>query len=141
MTDSYQQEIDQMLGEYQRHLAGLADLQQRMKEVSATVQAPRRVVSVTAGHQGEIIALTFPTAAYRLMAPAELAAVLRQTINEARGKAVAQVAEMITPYLPAGTNVTDLLNGSMELDAFLPEEPPTLDGARTIAPDWLRRSR
>jgi acyl-CoA reductase-like NAD-dependent aldehyde dehydrogenase len=98
MSASYQAVLDQTMAAFRRRRAALrADLD----GVSGTATAPRQVVSVTVGPAGAITALRFPTNAYKSMAPAELAAVIMKTAEEARTLARDGLAELLGP-LPDG---------------------------------------
>lgn len=77
-------------GEIDRRLAGIS--------VSAT--APRNVVTVTVGQYGQIKDLSFPSAAYRGMAPADLAETLMNTLRQAQAQAREEVAILLASVSP-----------------------------------------
>ena len=72
--------------------------------VSAT--APRGVVTITVGQHGQIIDLQFPSAAYRGMAPADLANTLLQTLRRAQAQAREEVAILMAPVMPPHFDAT-----------------------------------
>jgi len=127
MSSSPQDQLDRTLEEYRRKREDLRGLHERMARISATVTAPRKVVSITVGQQGDVTALTFPSGAYKSMVPAELAAVVLETVRQAQAKVREELATMMEPMMPPGFAVRDLLAGKADLDRLLPDEPG-LDG-------------
>ncbi|SHH05880.1 YbaB/EbfC family nucleoid-associated protein [Streptoalloteichus hindustanus] len=129
----YDERIDELMAEYRRRRAGLAEMQRRIRRISVTVTSPNRAVSVTASVRGEITELSFPSGAYRGMAPAELSALLLSTMDEARKAAHAEMVEVMRPHMPTGLSFGDLLGG--DADALLPERPPMTDAVRELVSD------
>jgi len=126
----YDRQIEELTAEYHRRRAKAGELRRKISEISACVTAPREVVKVTVGAQGEVRAVEFPTGAYKRMAPAELAGTLMATIGEARDKALAALSDLMTPELPPGLNLVDLLQGKADLPGALPDEPAIPDAVR-----------
>ncbi|MFD9890250.1 YbaB/EbfC family nucleoid-associated protein [Amycolatopsis sp. NPDC059027] len=127
MTSSYDERIGDLLADYRRQCDQLSETQRKLKEISVTATAPGRAVAVTVGAQGEISDLSFPTPAYRRMAPAELAAVLLATIADARQQATAEMEALLKPHLPE--EFRDLADG------VLPEHPPMTEDVRGLVED------
>jgi DNA-binding protein YbaB len=111
------------LKDFEQKQSQFDERRQRMNALSASATAPRQVVSVTVGARGELTSLTFPTSAYKRMPPAELAAVILKTAEEARSQVMKQTAELLAPSLPAGVSAEELLNGKVNLNAFLSRGP------------------
>jgi hypothetical protein len=130
MMTIYDRQIEELTAEYRRRRAQAGELRRKIGEISGCATAPREVVKVTVGAQGEVRAVEFPTGAYKRMAPAELAGTLMATIGEARDKALAAVGELMTPELPRGLNIVDLLQGKADLPGALPAEPAIPDAVR-----------
>ncbi|MFH8386879.1 YbaB/EbfC family nucleoid-associated protein [Kitasatospora sp. NPDC018058] len=130
MTTPYDERIDQLMEEYRHHRQAADELQRRLREISATATAPRQTVKVTVGAQGELTAIDFPTGAYRRLAPAELAEAITTAADDARRQALALAGEAIAAHLPQEVSATDFLQGTADLVALLPEEPPVLDAVR-----------
>ncbi|GAA1324905.1 YbaB/EbfC family nucleoid-associated protein [Pseudonocardia xinjiangensis] len=106
---------------YRTRLDNLMQMRNRLKSVSASATAPRKVVSVTVGNGGELTDLSFPTNAYKTMSRTELAATILRTVAEARTKAMQQSAETLGPILPAGVDFDHLVDGTVEMKDLLPE--------------------
>jgi DNA-binding protein YbaB len=123
MTSPYDRIAEQAMADYTRRLDEIADSQRRMAEVTATATAPRQVVTVTVGGQGEVTDIKFPSGAYKNMAPGELSSVILRTIGDARSQALGKAAEVLAPMFPAGFSAEDVLTGKAELRSLLPDEP------------------
>jgi hypothetical protein len=102
----------------------MLELQRQAQKITATVLAAKRAFSVTVGAQGQITELSFPTEAYRKMAPAELASVIKLTVEKARLQAAEELGELMAPVLPEGFSMTDMVQGKADISAFMPPEMP-----------------
>ncbi|OLR92311.1 hypothetical protein BJP25_22945 [Actinokineospora bangkokensis] len=114
------------MAHYRDQRASALDYQRRLGEVAATATSPRRVVSVTVGGQGQVTDVSFPTGAYKRMAPAELASAILSTIAEARDKALDEAADLLAPMLPPGLDARQVMRGQADIGAVLPPEPPVV---------------
>jgi DNA-binding protein YbaB len=130
VSSPYDQQIEQLLGTYRSERAQVGELQRRMREVKGSATAPRQAVKVTVNAQGEVTDLEFPTGAYKRMPPVELSQLLLKTIQQARSKAMAEVADVLSGHLPEGIAAGDLLQGKADLGGLLPETPPMADLVR-----------
>ena len=123
MSASDGEQLEQALAGYTEQLANLGEMQGRLGEISCSVTSARQVVSVTVGFHGQVSDVKFPTGAYKRMAPAELAAVVLSTINEAHARARVVFAEVVAPTMPPGVNALDVVEGEADLQAMLPADP------------------
>ncbi|WP_030737818.1 YbaB/EbfC family nucleoid-associated protein [Streptomyces sp. NRRL S-31] len=130
MSTPYDDQLEELRAGYQAQLAQIGELQSRMREVTGTATAKAQAMKVTVGPQGELLSVEFPTGAYRSMAPKELADLIVKTVQEARGKATAAVAEVMAPHLPQGFDTTGLLNGSADVTQLMGSEPVMPDAVR-----------
>lgn len=119
----YQESVDDLLAQYQRHRENLADARRALEEITCTATAPRRVVSVTVDQQGAVTDIRFPTTAYKTMTKGDLSAALLATIGEARAEAMRRASEVMAPLMPPWLPKMDFSSGSFELDAVLPADP------------------
>ncbi|MEU8718505.1 YbaB/EbfC family nucleoid-associated protein [Streptomyces sp. NPDC048663] len=140
MSSSYDREIEELLAGYGRQRDQAFESRQQINAVTATVTAPRQVVRVTVGAQGQITDLDFPTGAYRNMAPKDLARVVRATVDKARAEALKKVTEVVTSVMPGGIPLADLLEGKFDPRVFLPEELPMPDVVREYVDHGFRGS-
>ncbi|MFE4019623.1 YbaB/EbfC family nucleoid-associated protein [Streptomyces sp. NPDC059101] len=131
MASPYDERIEELLEEYRRQRQEAGELQQRLREISATGTAPRQTVKVTVGAQGELTGVEFPTGAYRRMAPAELTEAILDAARSARKEALIQAGELMASRLPAEIPAVEFLQGTADLTALLPEQPSMPEAVRT----------
>ncbi|MFJ9907453.1 YbaB/EbfC family nucleoid-associated protein [Streptomyces sp. NPDC101152] len=122
MSSPYDQQIEELLAEYRDAREQAVETRRRINEVQATATAPRQVVKITVGAQGQVTALEFPTAAYRDLPPKELSRVIMATLEQARAQAMANVSEVTLGRLLGGVSPADLLQGRVDPRSLLPEE-------------------
>ncbi|MCG6495632.1 YbaB/EbfC family nucleoid-associated protein [Kitasatospora sp. A2-31] len=130
MSSPYDEQIEDLLAQYERQRAEAAETRRRIAETTATAADPRQAVKVTVGAQGELTAVEFPTGAYRRMAPKELADLLVTTVARARAEAQEAAAAVVTGQLPPGVTLGDLLQGRIDPTVVLPDEPAMPDAVR-----------
>lgn len=129
-AEYYEQMIEQLTEEYEKARARSGELRQQVRDLTASVTAPRETVKVTVGAQGEVRSIEFPTGAYKRMAPAELSTALMDALNEAKDKAQAMLSELLAPNMPAGMNFLDVIQGKAGM--------PALDGDGPGMPGFVR---
>lgn len=123
MASSYDVVLEQALADYERQRARAGEVYRELNDISETVTAPRQVVKVTVGQQGEVTDLTFPTAAFKNLTATELAAVIVKTINQAHAQVRARAATVLAPDLPDGISPEDLVSGKIDLGSLIPASP------------------
>jgi hypothetical protein len=79
-----------------------ARAEREVAAIAVSRTAPRNAMRVTVGARGEIVELSFPTEAYRSMAPAELAALVKDTVTRARSEAADEATAALASFLPPG---------------------------------------
>lgn len=131
MSNGFTQQLDEALAAYQRRRAELAEFQRNAAEVSATVTAPRKVVSVTIGNAGVVKEIKFPTAAFKNLSGPELAKILERTIEDARSLALDKVADLLAPMLPPTLDPRQVVRGTADLATVMPADPVDLTGEPT----------
>ncbi|MEV6028551.1 YbaB/EbfC family nucleoid-associated protein [Streptomyces sp. NPDC052036] len=148
MSSPYDEQIEELLGQYRDAREQAVETRQRINEVEATVTAPRKVVKVTVGAQGQVTELDFPTAAYRNLAPKELSKVILTAIEQARAQALSKVSEVALGGMLGGISPADLLQGRFDPRSVLPEELDLPDVVRAyvnhglgVTEDGGRRDR
>lgn len=85
----------------------LAKMRKQVEETRVTARSTDNVITAVTDGQGNLVSITFSTAKWRRMAPAELGAALVKTINKAREDARAELMRsyssmMPKPLLPPG---------------------------------------
>jgi hypothetical protein len=127
MASPYEKMLEDALGAYQRQRERLTDVKDRMDSLTSTATSARREVTATVGRTGELTELSFPTSAYKRMAPAELASVIVRTISEARQASIAASAEELAPMLPPGFSAQDMMSGKVDVRALIAARVPGLE--------------
>ncbi|WP_033346214.1 YbaB/EbfC family nucleoid-associated protein [Catenuloplanes japonicus] len=128
---NFSDHIETLFAEYERHRESASDLQRRLNEVSATATSPRREVTVTAGPQGALTGIAFPTGATRRLPPAELAALIMKTYADAREQVMDASAALLAPMLPPGIDAAAMVRGESSTDALMPPgAPPMVNSVR-----------
>lgn len=121
---SYDSHVDDLLVAYQQQRTSMTDLQNRMREISASATSPRKEVTVTVGRGGAITDIAFPTSAYKRMTPKELSAAIMQAFAEAKEQAMDQAAQLLGPLLPKGMDAAKMVRGEASVDMYLPPDGP-----------------
>ncbi len=115
-------QIDQALEKYREQLATFQRLRGEVGGIEATVTAPRQVVKVTVGAQGQLTELTFPTGAYRQLTPTELSSAVMTTIEAARAEVNRKTAELMAPTMPSGISAESVLTGKVDFRSLIQDE-------------------
>ncbi|MFF8773994.1 YbaB/EbfC family nucleoid-associated protein [Kitasatospora sp. NPDC015120] len=119
MSNPFADQIAQAMADMQTELARAEAMQQEMNELTGSVTSKDRMVTVKVGSQGQVVSMTFHTDDYREMAPAELAKVLTDVLNEARADVGRQVAERLSRFDGLGETLRLSMTGGSELDEIL----------------------
>ncbi|QFZ18585.1 YbaB/EbfC family nucleoid-associated protein [Saccharothrix syringae] len=135
MSNPYSEQLSRLMAEYRETQRAMVEAQQRLRSLSVTETAPRRVVSVTVGHGGRVEDIKFPTAAYKRMPPTELASALLDAIAAAQRRAVDEAAEVMAPHMPAGVDARALLSGDVEASSFEVPQSGVSDILRDLMSD------
>ncbi|WP_405098358.1 YbaB/EbfC family nucleoid-associated protein [Micromonospora sp. NBC_01412] len=141
---SFGDEIEQLLELYQQQRSQALEAQRKVEEISVTVTAPKRALTVTVDANGNITGMAFPTEAYRKMAPAELAAMVTKTVGDAKVKALSQMSELMSVMMPEGVSMADMQGGKVPIDRVLPADifdDPMLAALLGPGPDAKRADR
>jgi DNA-binding protein YbaB len=80
--------------------ARLATMRRKVEETRIMARSADRVITVEVDGQGELVSITFTTAKWRRMAPAELSAALLKTINKAREDSRAELMRFYSGMMP-----------------------------------------
>jgi DNA-binding protein YbaB len=112
-----------LLHHYEEQRNQATAIQDKLNNISHTATSPRREVTVTAGHGGTLLTITFPTSAYKRLTPTELTTAITTTYNEARNKANDQAAQILQPLLPHGLNAHALIAGQAKPEDLIPDGP------------------
>ncbi|SNS91782.1 Conserved DNA-binding protein YbaB [Asanoa hainanensis] len=109
---------DEVLGQYERLRAGMAELRERLSAFSSTAQSADGLVIATVDARGHLVRLVLDQSAYRAHRPEQLAAVVTATIRDATSSSAGAVQDLVAGYLPPGSGVADYVR-SGQFDALL----------------------
>lgn len=147
MGSSMEESINKSLAEFEERRAQIMELQREFQSAAVTSTSKDRTVEVTVDAQGGITGLRFLNTKYRTMPSAELAAVLMQTIGDARAQVAQQVLEAFQPL--SGKQLGGGGGGGLDWEQLFaplraegmttpPVRPPTGSGpARTALADEI----
>ncbi|GIM86010.1 YbaB/EbfC family nucleoid-associated protein [Salinispora arenicola] len=126
METPYDAELDQLRARYSAQRAALGEMQRSLAQISATAVGAQRCVQVTVDAQGQLTELSFPTEAYRQMAPQELAAMVFAVVTQAQAEAGDAVRQVMAGYR-SDNGFLDVTSGRDDWSRLLPEDLPGLD--------------
>ena len=126
MVADHRAQVEDLLAGYRRSREQLGAVQRSLATVRETATSDDGLVAVTVSASGTLVALQINDDAYRVLRPAELAALIVRTTAEATARAGRQASEVLAPVLPAETDPDALLRGTADLsdDELTPEPAP-----------------
>ncbi|MFJ9608054.1 YbaB/EbfC family nucleoid-associated protein [Kitasatospora sp. NPDC101176] len=145
MTFSIEQHLAQAMAALEEQQARMAETARELQAATASATSKDRMVTAQVGSQGEVLALTFHTTAYQEMAPAQLAAVLKDVLNEAKARMGEQISRSMRAFdgvgeslrlAVAGEGEDELLSvvSGLDLDALLAPLTAMRPGADAARP-------
>jgi hypothetical protein len=111
--------LDNAWAALDRERAKLAELGRHFDEASTTVRAKDHSLEMTFDGRGELVDLVFNTSKYRQLAPAQLAAVVVETVREGRTKAQQQLSDLMGLGEIPGLDLEGLATGTVRPDEVL----------------------
>jgi DNA-binding protein YbaB len=78
----------------------LAMMRKKVEETRVTARSADNLITAVVDGQGELVSITFTTAKWRRMAPAELSAALVKTVNQAREDSRAELMRLYSGIMP-----------------------------------------
>lgn len=93
---------DELMAQFERMRSGVDDLQQQLKAVDVTVVSEDGFVTVTVGPSGRVTKVEFDPRIYRRPDSRELSTTVTETIQRATETALAEVEELLQPFVPDG---------------------------------------
>ena len=132
------------VNELRRSQENLRSLREQMQSKKTKVTSKDGMVTVTLDDKSEVTSIIFNTAKFRRMAPAELSAVLVETISRARAEGRSRVIDAYKSMLPKGMDIDGIMTGKFNADkifddAVLRAEAIMADGQNRPVPGALAR--
>ncbi|MDH6707802.1 DNA-binding protein YbaB [Kitasatospora sp. MAA19] len=119
MTFSFEEQLAQAMAAMEEQQAKMAEMARELQVATASATTKDRMVTAKVGAQGEVLALTFHTTAYQEMAPAELAAVLKDVLNEAKARMGERISQSMRSFDGVGETLRLAVTGEREEDPLL----------------------
>ena len=128
MVADHRAQVEDLIAGYRRSREELGSVQRRLATVRETVTSENGLVAVTVSGSGALVGLDIAENAYRVLRPADLAALIVRTTTEATARAARAAGEVLAPVLPADADPEALLRGTADLSIEelkpAPPEPP-----------------
>lgn len=128
LADYLRGELADAMAQVQEEQAKLGSLHEELQESTVSVQAKNRTLEVILADKGELREIKFNGMSYRSMAPAELSAVLVETINSARAEYAKKINEALAPIRGLSSQMVESVIGGGELHGVLKEFQQMFDG-------------
>lgn len=119
MTSPLRDQLDAAMTEVRAYQEKLLAARREAGEATVSVRSKDRMFTVTLGGQGELRDIKFHTTDYGSMPPAQLSALLVETVNSAREQLAAKVRATFEPLSGVGTALRTSMTGGSELDGVL----------------------
>jgi len=115
-----------MQNQLESALAGLRAQQEKIREFRAamverttTVTSKNRMISATVGSGGKLVALAFKGNRYRNLPPAELSALVVETVSRAQRTAAKEAMEAAIGLMPNGLGLPAFASGDLDMDKMV----------------------
>jgi DNA-binding protein YbaB len=110
--------IEEAAKELRRQQARLATIRKKMDGTTTRVASKDKMITVTIGQAGGVESIEFKSQKFRQMAPAELGALLVETIRQAQAKSRERLYRAYQPLLPEGLGLsaTGVITGKTTLE-------------------------
>jgi len=102
--------------ELRQQQARIKEIRKELDGVTFKATSKDRMITVTVDTKGEVASIVFNTAKFRRMAPAELGAILAETIRQARAESRDKVLDAYQSLIPSGMGLADAFSGKGSLD-------------------------
>lgn len=118
MTTDPHQIFDNALDELRRTQDQLATARKKLQAKPAKAMSKDGMVTVGLDERGDVTSISFNTAKFRRMAPAELGSVLVETIKQARAKGREAMMSAYRPLMPPGLDLDQIMSGKFSTDGM-----------------------
>ncbi|MCA1191282.1 MULTISPECIES: YbaB/EbfC family nucleoid-associated protein [unclassified Saccharopolyspora] len=123
------QDLEAAMAALEQEQRKLAEISEVRENETTTVQAKDRSLEMTFDGSGELSELKFNGTKYRSMAPAQLAHVIVETLQQGRAQAMAKMTDLMGSDALPGIDLAGIAAGKVDpssvIDALL---SPMLDG-------------
>ncbi|GAA2213951.1 hypothetical protein GCM10009850_094150 [Nonomuraea monospora] len=111
--------LEQLVQEVDQQTEQLRQMQERMRELSATATSKDGMVTVTVGPRGEVRTIDLDPRVYRKLTPSELSDTIVAQIRDATRQVSGEMKELMEPFVP-DLPFEDLFGEKTSFESFLP---------------------
>lgn len=117
---SFQEQLAEAMAQLAEQTKKIQEVQEELARTSATATSKDRMVTASVNAHGEVVSFKFHTEGFRTMPTAQLAEVLKTTVNAARAEVSSKVTGTVRPLMGAQEDLADgFFGGGGELDDLL----------------------
>jgi DNA-binding protein YbaB len=117
--------LEELLGDYEQLRRGVQAAQERLRTMRGTAATTDGTIKVTVDFRCRLSALELDPRAYRRYPPSQLAAEIMRLAGVACEQVTGDMAEVMSPFLPAGVSYADLMSGAADPSTVTPSVPLT----------------
>jgi DNA-binding protein YbaB len=111
--------VEQALAELAEQRDRIAEVQEKVGKTTTVRHSKDRILSVTVDGRGDLRKVAFDGTRYRRLAPAELAKLIIDTVNDARSEAMRKVGGMMDADVLPGVSFEDIATGKADVDSVV----------------------
>lgn len=111
-----QEQMAAAMDDLREHQRNIRTVREKAAELTVSTRSKDRTLTVVVGDHGKLTSVKFYGTDYQRMPPAQLSAVLVETINAARQELKDKVAEMFTPMREFGAKFRESINASLDIN-------------------------
>lgn len=126
--------VEEAAQELRRQRARLKAIRKKLDGTATKVSSRDKMVTVTVGQAGNLESIEFHSQKFRRMPPAELGAVLLETIRQAQAQSRERIIRAYQPLLPDIMGIGDVLAGKRDLDQMFED---AIRQANEMMPDRM----
>ncbi|MET9921977.1 YbaB/EbfC family nucleoid-associated protein [Streptomyces sp. NPDC059605] len=116
---SFQEQLAEAMAGLAEQTRKIQQVQEELATASASATSKDRMVTASVNAHGEVLSFKFHTEGYRTMPAAQLAEVLKTTVNAARLEMNNKVSGSVRPLMGTQDDLAKGLFGGGELDELL----------------------
>ncbi|MFD8960450.1 YbaB/EbfC family nucleoid-associated protein, partial [Streptomyces anulatus] len=119
---SFQEQLAEAMAQLAEQTKKIQEVQEELARTSATATSKDRMVTASVNAHGEVVSFKFHTEGFRTMPAAQLAEVLKTTVNAARAAVSSKVTSSVGPRFgaPGGVGNGWLGGGGARVDIGAP---------------------
>ncbi|MEU1725228.1 YbaB/EbfC family nucleoid-associated protein [Nonomuraea sp. NPDC005692] len=121
MSDEFGLTVEALAKEYNRQARELRTAYGKLSELVATAESRDGLVSVTVGPRGQVQDIALDPRVYRKLAPSQLARSIMEQIGAATEQVAGRTKELMTPFMPKGLPLEEVLGEGAGIESFLPK--------------------